>query len=185
MFMKRWFRLALFGAALCAAACRQDNPIFGPLPGIVCDAAESSFDKAGLPTPIAADRIYRKLLPRFGELRGRNVPFTVETEDYEVLEVKLKTLRRSCDIAASVTVRPAKDASANGSLRLYFLGVDKAGEAFTRGIVFAVPADNRGDWSGEATFHLLTEADRYMDFDRMMFVPRECFNAAAEGIRRR
>ena len=174
------------GATLCAAACGQDNAVFGPLPRIACRAMQSdSRDGAETPSQASADLIYRQLLPRFGALRGRDIPFSNETDDYEVLEVKIKTLRRSCDLAADVAARPAKDPTPAEGLRLYFLGVDEDGAPLTRGIVFASAANGDGTRHGEATFHLLNEAGRYRDFDRMVFVPRERFHAAADSIRRR
>ncbi len=184
--MKRWFRIVVAGATLCVAACGEDDAAFGPLPRIVCRAMRSgSRDEAVTRSPASADRIFRQLLPRFGALRGRDIPFSNETDDYEVLEVRIETLRRSCDLVADVAARPAKEPVSAEGLRLYFLGVDEDGAPLARGIVFASSANDDGTWHGEATFHLLSEAGRYRDFDRMVFVPRERFHAAADSIRRR
>ncbi len=181
--MKRWFRIVSICAALCAVACERDNPTFGPLPRIVCEALESPSATGPLPDPSATDRIYRSLLPHFGRLRGREVPFTMATEEYEVRSVKLAALRRSCDIEAEVTVGPLRP-DAKERQRLYFLAEDADGIPFARGIAFAAFSDDGGERHAEATFHLTADAARYKDFSRMVFVPQERFNAAADAIRR-
>lgn len=179
--MKKWFRILLCGALLGASACERDNPTFGPIPRIV-SGITAEYDEGSLPDPAAADRIYRRLCAPFGALRGREVPFAVETDGYEVTEVVFRTLRRTCDLTARVAVKPAERLTGRETHRLYFLAVDRDGKAFDRGIVIIAPACDSIHWVGEATFHLLPNAAPYGAFARMVFVSHDRFRAASDEM---
>lgn len=181
--MKKWLRIVLLIALTGAAACEKGSAPFGRIPRIVSEA-QAQTDEKRMTDRIASDRIYRKLLPHFGQIRGKAVPFTVTATGYEVLSVTIGSLRRSCDISAQVTLRPGPEFAGKERLRLYFLALGRNGSAFARGIVIAQQERN-GNWHGEANFHMLLDAAGYRHFDRMVFVSRDKFHAAADEIRKR
>lgn len=180
--MDRFARTVLLGILLGTTACGSGNAIFGKIPETACRTTRNLAEASQLTGSAEADRIYRKLIPLFGELRNREVPFTVETTEYTVTDVRITALRRSCDIAATVCASPA-GAVQGETFRLYYLALNSKGSVFARGIVIASPVENDGQWQGEATFHLFPDAAQYGDFKRIAFVSRERFNAAAQEIR--
>lgn len=182
--MDRFARTVLLCILLGTTACGGGNVTFDRIPETVCRATGDMTGISSFPDPATADRIYRKLVPLFVKLRGREVPFSVETADYTVTAVRLTSLRRSCDIGATVCVSPA-NAVKDGSLRLYYLAQDSRDRVFARGIAIVSPTNNCGQWQGEAAFHMLSDAAHYEDFMRMVFVSRERFNAAVQEIRMR
>jgi len=96
--------------ALVFVACNRDNATLGPLPRIAYDyLADEAGGEARLLAPAQVDELYAELLPAFGPLRGREVPFAQPAPEigYRVLGVRLEELRRSRDLSARLRLRGA------------------------------------------------------------------------------
>ena len=178
---------------LAFAACNRDNATLGPLPRIAYDyLADEAGGEARLLAPAQVDELYAELLPAFGPLRGREVPFAQPAPEigYRVLGVRLEELRRSCDLSARIRLQLT--AGAQCPVRVFYKVTGRRGETLGRG--FAVIADpQRADaelpagtlLEGITNLRLLDHAAAYRDFGKLVFLSRGDFEAVSAELRDR
>lgn len=179
--------------ALAFAACSRDNATLGPLPRIAYDyLADEVGGEARLLAPAQVDELYTELLPAFGPLRGREVPFAQPAPEigYRVLGLRLEELRRSCDLSARIRLQLTE--AAQCPVRVFYKVTGRRGETLGRG--FAVIADpQRPDaelpagtlLEGITNLRLLDRAAAYRDFGKLVFLSRSDFEAVSAELRDR
>lgn len=170
---------------LLLTACDRGNATLGRLPHRAAEFAEQYSDD--MPSAEDVDRLHAKLYPQFLQMRDREVPFEQDSAlSYIVEKMWLFEMSGSCDVRAKVQFSLTQDVADSLPLRIYYKCVDGDGRALTRGMVLPLWGRRptvKGDVAqGEALFHLVVDGRALERFDRVVFVGREAFNAAASEM---